>query len=599
VTLALTIQDQPGGTTQPDLTSRLTRCTFSTGAHGYEACQVSAAIALPAAFERYDRAGLPHALITDGAAAPFQGRVEDTSIRTDGVDMTAFGYQRALSDSPYTALWSVTDVSKFRPATESDLAAFSPAQYAIDTNNRIAISLPQGQVYTSGGAANIGAVVYQKPEGGSRQIIGMMFDAVCTLPANWLFYFNQYQSGWTGVVPTTIFTSGGATTVLNKFYTFAGCDYINIGVINNTGGNYLVNNAPNVWQVIITNVRLVTTTANKVDTTTTGAVGAGAGVSVPVVTSARMYVGQRLHIGIPAANGFAAIVSSVPDSTHFVADLSAAIGAGVNVQAHIVYADEIVKDLISTVAALNSTQLSSSTVQVQSPALDLLDERYEDMLPNAILDHLIGLGDNQTPPRQWEWGVYDAQLLFFQPEGTNARTWYVDISALELQRTIDQLVNSAYAVYQEAGGRPLRGSVSAVSTSVTRYGLTRRQAVNVSTTSLTQANVQRDAVLNDQDDPPPRFGITFDRIFTVTGASAPIWLPRAGDTIVIRNLPPTLSIDIDQIRTFRIARTSCDVIARTLTVEPLTPLPSLTAMLSKAAPPSWVTTPWWQQVQQK
>src|SRR4051794_29476278 len=72
--LTLTIQDQPNGIALPDLTARLTRAVFSTNLHGDEAVQVSAPMSLSAAFQRFDRAGALHALITDGAATPFQGR---------------------------------------------------------------------------------------------------------------------------------------------------------------------------------------------------------------------------------------------------------------------------------------------------------------------------------------------------------------------------------------------------------------------------------------------------------------------------------------------------------------------------------------------
>lgn len=583
-----------GGAMLTDDTGRLTKLTVSTGAHGYDSCQISAPMPAEDAFRRYDWVGVPNALVRADGTVAFDGRIEDTAIRSTGVDMTAFGYSRALSDSPYTALWSMSDVTRFRPTRVDEQGNRNTEVYTFDTNNRVLIALTTNATY--GNVTDIGGMIYQKPEGGSRQIIGAMFDVVVTLPTDWIFQLNQWAANFAAVNTTLIHTGTGGVTPMNRFYTFAACDYIEFVVYNNTGGNYVNADTTGRYKVFITNIRLVTATTNKVDTTTTAGVLAGANINVPVVTSARMYIGQRLHLGIPAANGFPATVKSIPDSTHFVADLTAALAGGSNVQAFVIYADEIVRDLVSTVSTLNSAQLSSSSSQVQSPALDLLSESYEDQYPSAILNRLIALGDNQTTPRQWEWGVYDDQQLYFRPEGSAARVWYVDISTLEVQRTIDALYNSAYAVYQEAAGRTLRGSVATSATSVTRYAVTRRQAVNVSTTSLTQANVQRDASLDDTDDPPPRFGITFDKIFTSAGAPAPIWLPRAGDTIVIRNLPPTTSVSIDQLRTFRIARTSCDLIARTLTVEPETPLPSLASMLALAVPPAWVTAPWWQQI---
>ncbi len=57
---------------------------------------------------------------------------------------------------------------------------------------------------------------------------------------------------------------------------------------------------------------------------------------------------------------------------------------------------------------------------------------------------------------------------------------------------------------------------------------------------------------------------------------------RAGDTVVIRNLPPTLSTEIDRIRIFRITRTEYDPVRNTVTVEPEAPIDSLEALLAQA-----------------
>jgi hypothetical protein len=216
-----------------------------------------------------------------------------------------------------------------------------------------------------------------------------------------------------------------------------------------------------------------------------------------------------------------------------------------------------------------------------------------------ILDQLITRGDNQTTPRQWEWGVAAGRRLYLRPQGSGARTWYVDVSDLDIRRTIDSLYNSIYATYQEAGGRTLRSAVNTDTASVARYGLTRRKVFGVQTSSLTQATVQRDAELQDTKDPRPRSGITVRQVTAATGGDWPLSQVRAGDTIVIRNLPPALSTAIDRIRTFRITRVELDLETNELTVEPEAPLPTLAALLAAATPPSYVTAPWWIQIQQR
>jgi hypothetical protein len=587
----------PGGALISDDSARASSLVYATNIHGFAELRSSIPMALAESFLRFDRAGLPHQRLNDGAQTVYEGRMEDLAINGDGVQATALGYSRALSDAPYTALWSNTDVTQWRPVRTSELASRTPELYQFDTNNRIQMSLPQGSIY--GNNANVGSQIFQKSEGGVRSIIGISFDAIVTLPANWIFFYQTYTSGFVSVASATIDTGIAGTNVINKFYTLGACDYVEFAVINSTGGNYTVNNAPNVWRVSITNIRVVTSLDNRIDTTTTANIVAGAGVSIPVVTTARMYVGQRLHIGIPAANGEGIIVTSITDSTHFVATIAANYASGANVQAHVIYADEVARDLVIKTNALNATQLNSSTALIQSPALDLLNESYQDQYGADILTRLVTLGDNQTTPRQWEWAVWENRQLVYQPRGYSARTWYVDLARPEIERTLNALANSVYADYQEPGGRTLRTTAISDAASIARYGVTRRTMLAVSTTSATQAGIQQAAQLNDTKDPIPRARLTIEAIFDQNGARWPLTSVRANDIIVIRNLPPTLSTTIDRVRILRAIRTEVDVFSGILTIEPESPLPTLAAMLARATAPAWVTSPWWVLVNQK
>lgn len=246
-----------------------------------------------------------------------------------------------------------------------------------------------------------------------------------------------------------------------------------------------------------------------------------------------------------------------------------------------VYADEIARDLVAAISALNPTQLSSTTALIQSPGLDLRDELYEDEYPAGILTRLARLGDNQTPPRQWEVGVWEDRRLHVRPRGANGRTWYVDVGSVRIERTLDQLRNSAYAVYQDASNRTLRSTASTNAASVARYGLTRRAPVTASTTSATQATTHRDALLEDREDPQPRARFVVDEVFDSMGARYPLWLVRSGDTIVARNLPPNLSTEIDRIRRFRVSETEYNANNDRLSVTPESPLPSLEMLVAR------------------
>lgn len=250
-------------------------------------------------------------------------------------------------------------------------------------------------------------------------------------------------------------------------------------------------------------------------------------------------------------------------------------------QAAPVEADDIARDLVSAATTLNSGVLSAFTGRLQSTGLDLFQQVYQDADMGAILDQLAALGD--TSGRQWRAWAGTDRVLVLEPWGASGRTWYVDVTDLQVQRTLETLANSVYTVYQDASNRTLRTAVSANAQSVARFGLTRRQALQATTTSATEAAYERDTQLADTAAPPARAGIAFNRIFTAGGAPVPLWAPQAGDTFILRNLAPSLSTDIDKIRVIRIGRTVWDMPANTLSIEPQVPLPLLQVLLAQKA----------------
>ena len=247
------------------------------------------------------------------------------------------------------------------------------------------------------------------------------------------------------------------------------------------------------------------------------------------------------------------------------------------------FADEIAEALLTFIDGVNSGMLSTSNALIQSPLLDLEDEVYLDMFPGDILRELVLLGDANSPPRQWEVGVFEDRILHLRPRGDAARAWYVDVSSLEVERTIETLVNSVYAVYTDESGNKLRTSNGEDQDSIDRYGLTRRMFIPVETSDTTQAETHRDTMLEDGKDPPPRSSIIFNQLYDASGGLWPNYSARSGDTITIRNLPPSSSTVIDRIRTFTILETNYDVDADIIEVIPEAPLPTMDSLLSERA----------------
>lgn len=246
------------------------------------------------------------------------------------------------------------------------------------------------------------------------------------------------------------------------------------------------------------------------------------------------------------------------------------------------YADEIALSLLAHAVALNPNHISASTANIQSPGVDLRDEIYEDQYAADVLDYLVSLGDNQTPPRQWVWGVDLDQALFVKPRGVG-RQWYVDIASPDIEMTLANLANAVFAVYQDASGRPLRTATATDSNSIVATGMIMGKSVNVQTTNATQANTHRDAALADGKDPRPRVGIEISALYSASGQRVHPWVARPGDTITIRNLPPTISADVDRLRTFVLSELEFDCDSGLATLTPESPTPSLDVMVAREA----------------
>lgn len=506
--LQLAIFDTPGGTLLTDVSGAASNVQATTNAHGFATLTADVALSLAAAFAIYDRPGLPHIVLSDGASVVFEGRLEDVAITDTGATLQAFGYWRALSDVPYTAFWSATSVASWRPIRAEELASHAPDLYQVDTNNRIYITLVNGTTYVN--TSDIASMVYYAPSQGARSIARVTFSYSLLAPADWRARLSSYASGYTSGTSEWTLDATGVLQTGNVLQNLASPNtIITFDLFNNSGSGLTFGDETGTAYLKITNLRVMSTTASTVT------------------------------------------------------------------------ADAIAGALATYVNGVNSTQLSAATTLIAAPGLDLTDEIYEDALPADILTRLAGLGDNQTPPRQWEVGVWENRLLHLRVRGSAARAWYVDVGALDVQRSLTTLANAAYGVYRDATGMTQRTATATDASSIARYGLTRRAAVAASTTSATQAGVHRDAYLDDRSELLPRASISIPALYDAAGGRWPLWAARSGDTITIRNLPPTLSLDVDRIRTFRIAETSYNCDQDVLSVTPESPLPSLEVLVAR------------------
>lgn len=511
--LQLALSSSYGGAFLADISRHVTGGSFSTNVHGFADLAVTLDLNPMDAYAYFTLPGPLWIKLSESGLPIWEGRVEDVTTRLDGtLDLRAFGAWRAMSDLPYTALWSTTTVDGWRAAVATDpgqSGAVAENRFSIDTNGgRLYIAPQKNNSYT---ATAQGRMIYFLPSNGSRGAVTFSASATVLLPTGWLAAVYAYTAA--GVLVTTVWslTGNGSTQTATISGTFSSADILVLALLWNGGGTTTYANENGDFYVKLTGIRIKTTTSASV------------------------------------------------------------------------YADEIAKAFVSFVNGVNSSQISSSTALISSPSNDLTDISYADANPADELAKLANLGDNQTPPNIYEVGAWEDQVLYFRKRGSAGRTWYIDVRALTLQRSMDGLYTSAYATYQDASGRTLRTTTS--SDTSAGVSITRRQAVSAgTTTSATLAGVIRDTSLNDTKNPQPRATIGFDAVYDSTGATWPLYYVRAGDTLVIRNFPAVIGPSTpDRLRSFRLSRTSFDLKTGALSVEPETALPSLDVLVARLA----------------
>jgi hypothetical protein len=163
----------------------------------------------------------------------------------------------------------------------------------------------------------------------------------------------------------------------------------------------------------------------------------------------------------------------------------------------------------------------------------------------------------------------------------------VDADAVPaFERTLDEMFNSAYAIYQDANGDTLRTGIANNADSINNNGITRRMALDAGTSGLGQATYTRDTWLLARRSLVPRASLTVSKVLGASNTPMPPWVVRAGDYITVRNLPISNPSGVSTTaRRFLIARTEMDMDNGTLTIEPEDPLPALDVKIAQSFPP--------------
>jgi hypothetical protein len=228
-----------------------------------------------------------------------------------------------------------------------------------------------------------------------------------------------------------------------------------------------------------------------------------------------------------------------------------------------VTAGPIIADLITFISDLNGELIDDST-SVFDPNVDLDEAVFEDALPADIISALATVGDDSTPPNIFEAMMWEGPSLHFHPmDDYDSVQWHTDAEFVELERSLQSLTNSYYAVFDSGKQRT---AVGADADSVAIHSLTRRGFISANTTSETQAETIRDSRLECTCG-RPRANIGIVGLYDKRGGDFAYWHARAGDKMTLRNLDPDLGT-LDNLRTFLVDTTEHNLSTNELSVTP-------------------------------
>lgn len=548
----------------------------SKGKNGIKSLEFDLPMTLKAAMALYP------AIIGDEVRASwfserfFIGRVEDIEIKPSGIKVIALGYWRVLDDNLYTALWSSTQPKEWGVITAIDVFNRQPDKYNIDLNGRMYISTKKNQTYTN--SADVGSFVLKIPYGSTKKIVGFSCDYTLNLPATgagWEFGYITWNEGWSGAAVTRIALGAGVAFTRTIHYAVTACDYLELYIYNTTGANNTPAGEDGANFLEVRNIRVVTSTANRVNTTLGTTFGAGGTQTVTPASMSNIYVGQSLEIS-QGTNISERVTVTAVTSTTFTAVFAGPHNAADTVNAHVVYTDEIVKDILASVSGLATSQ-----AQIVSSTLDIFDLVYEDTRPSAVLNELAARGNSSQ--QLCEVGIDVEKKLYFRPKGNIAQTYYVDITDIDTIISLENVYNSIYGISRDKHGRKIRSASNVDSNSVNQFGLTRVDFVDANSTSSQQALLQRDTKLADEKNAQAKASITFTRIYNDHGGEEHISKVNPGDIFIIRNYPFSLITTsvIDKIKSFTLLEVNYDVLSGTLAVTPEDFIPTLDLMLRK------------------
>jgi hypothetical protein len=267
------------------------------------------------------------------------------------------------------------------------------------------------------------------------------------------------------------------------------------------------------------------------------------------------------------------------------------VGTTASILTDTLYADEILRYVLSGVYTLNPGFINETSKFIQSPQQDIQEAWFEDMSGLEVIQFLLDIPSSSGV--NFECKIWENQELLFRPEKSVYNTWYISVPTFTLKRTLEQTFNAwrgvySKKVYQKNGNlekpEPSDGKERVFRTdwyenadSVSQFGLKRQNAVNIPTDSTTRAVAKTQQIAQSKPSLQLKSEIPVSYVLDMFGKKREARLVRSGDKIVVQNVPAALVDEIEN--TFWVAETKWNEEERMMYIVPEEPIDTLATII--------------------
>lgn len=193
----------------------------------------------------------------------------------------------------------------------------------------------------------------------------------------------------------------------------------------------------------------------------------------------------------------------------------------------------VVGGAIGQVAAQNPEQILATTVMVTASE-SVTDAVYSNADIQDVLADCAALGDGSNNPV--EYGVWDDRALFFHTRGTGVRTWYTDETGFDVERGMEDVVNSIRVTYTDSFGNLAGSSVAEDLLSIAHWGIYRARRYESGVSKVNAADDIANTTLDRVSGVVPSIRGNLTAVIDGAGVVHPLHAVRANDLLVIRSL---------------------------------------------------------------